>query len=115
MSKTYIPSELLKSNWGYEVNDYYFTIHTYENCYQQYNSTYCDCIRLYHDLDYQSSNRFSCSNNFSVSIPYSNLTSDYWYRKDIDKSLLIFLIIFIFGIYMPYRIISRLFGRWLKV
>ena len=115
MSKTYIPSDLLNSNWGYELNEYYFTIHTYENCYSQYSTTYCDCIRVYHDLDYQVSNRFTCSNNFSVSIPYSNLTDNFWYRKDIDKSLMIFLIIFVFGILLPYKVLSRLFGRWFKI
>ena len=115
MSKTYLPNELINSNWGYELNEYYFTIHTNENCYQNYNTWYCDCIRVYHDLDYQYSNRFICSNNYSVSIPYSNLTSDFWYRKDISNSLIIFLVLFLFGIYLPYRIISRIFGRWLKV
>lgn len=115
MSKTYIPSDLLNSNYSYELNGDYFIIHTNQNCYQNYNTTYCDCIRVYPGLDYQVSNRYTCSNNYSVSIPYSNLSSDYWYRIDIDKSLIIFLVIFIFGIYMPYRVISRLFGRWLKV
>lgn len=115
MSKTYMPSELLHNNWGYELNDYYITIHTYENCYNQYNTTYCDCIRLYYNLDYQVSNRFICSNNFSVSMPYNNFTSDFWYRKDITNSLIIFTILFIFGILIPYKIISRIFGRWLKV
>lgn len=115
MSKTYIPSELLNNNWSYELNDYYFTIHTYENCFNQYNTTYCDCIRLYHSFDYQYSNRFSCSNNFTTYVPYNNLTSDFWYRIDIDKSLIIFMILAIIIIFIPFKIIGRWFGRWLKV
>ena len=115
MSKTYIPQEILNPNWGYELNEYYITIHTNENCYQNYNTWYCDCIRLYYDLDYQISNRYACNTNYSVSIPYNNLSSSYWYRKDIDKVMILFLIFFIFIILFPYKIISRLFGRWLKV
>lgn len=115
MGKTYIPSDLLNSNWSYEFNDYYFTIHTYQNCFNQYNTTYCDCIRLYHSFDYQYSNRFSCSNNFTTSISYDNLTSDFWYRVDIDKSLTIFMILAIIIIFIPFKIIGRWFGRWLKV
>lgn len=113
--KTYVPSDLLNSNYGYELNDYYITIHKNTNCYQQYNTTYCDCVRLYYNFDYAISNTFTCSNSYSVSIPYSSLSSDFYYRKDITNSFIIFTIIFLFGIYLPYRILSRLFGRWLKV
>lgn len=91
MAKTYIPQELLNNSWGYEINEYYFTIHTNENCYQNYNTWYCDCIRLYHDLDYQYSNRFTCSNNYSVSIPYSNLTSKRTFINSTRQIIIIYI------------------------
>lgn len=43
------------------------------------------------------------------------LTDNVYYRNDIDKILLCFIIIVIFCFYFPYKIISRLFGRWLRL
>lgn len=45
----------------------------------------------------------------------SVLTDSFYYRNDFSSILIIFLIMFIFVIYFPYRVISRFFGRWLKV
>lgn len=44
----------------------------------------------------------------------SSLTSNVFYRNDIDSILVIFLILLLICFYFPYRIISRMFGRWLK-
>ena len=49
MSKTYMPSDLLNSNWSYELNDYYFTIHTYENC--NHNKLYCIVDSNFHKYE----------------------------------------------------------------
>ena len=45
----------------------------------------------------------------------SEVTQNVFYRNDIDKILLTFIIILIIGFYFPYKIISRMFGRWLKL
>lgn len=45
----------------------------------------------------------------------SEITSNVFYRNDIDKVLICFIIILFICFYFPYKIISRLFGRWLKV
>ena len=45
----------------------------------------------------------------------TNFTTDVYYRNDFADILFIVFVFFIFVIYMPYRIISRAFGRWLKV
>lgn len=50
-NKIYIPDEMLDSNFSYYYDDNYITIITDNNCYTQYNSTFCDC------------NRFILSNN----------------------------------------------------
>lgn len=117
MGKIYMPQNMINSNWGYELNadDNYFVVHTYNNCYNNYNTQYCDCYKIYPTMDYITTNAFACYRGNYASINYNDLTSDFWYRIDIDKSLIIFTILFIFGILIPYKIISRLFGRWLKV
>ncbi len=43
------------------------------------------------------------------------ITNDVYYRNDFDSVLIIFLILFIFIIVLPYKIMSRAFGRWLKI
>lgn len=43
------------------------------------------------------------------------ITTDFYYRFDLDSILVCFLIITIFCFYFPYRLISRMFGRWLKI
>lgn len=116
MSKIYMPSNMINSNWSYEVNaDDYYVIHTNNNCYYNYNTQYCDCYKVYPTIDYLTTNAFACYNGSYASINYNDLTDDYWYRIDIDKSLFIFLILFIFIILIPFKILGRWFGRWLKV
>ena len=117
MSKIYMPSNLINSNYSYEMNgDDYFVVHTNNNCYNNgYNTIYCDCYKVYPTQDYLVTNAFACYNGNYASIPYNNLTSDFWYRIDLDKILIIFLILAIFIIFIPYKIIGRWFGRWLKV
>lgn len=60
------------------------------------------------------STTFNQYSTLPTCISSSNITTDYWYRIDFDKILIILFIILILCFYFPYRIISRLFGRWLK-
>lgn len=43
-----------------------------------------------------------------------NVTTNVFYRNDIAEILITFFILLLVCFYFPYRIISRLFGRWLK-
>lgn len=56
--------------------------------------------------------------NYSPNIPIclskNVLTDNVYYRNDFDSILVIVFILLIICFYFPYRIISRLFGRWLK-
>lgn len=114
--KTYLPTEDINSNWKYRINDDYYLIITNQNCYTQYNTTYCDCYYRYPKNDYIRSETQSCNWSSTNSwIPSSYFTDDYWYRLDLSNILIIFIILFIFGIYFPYRVINRIFGRWLKI
>lgn len=43
------------------------------------------------------------------------ITHDYYYRIDFMNICIIFLIFALFIVYLPYKLFSRLFGRWLKL
>ena len=113
---TYLPSEYINSNYTYSINDTYYVVRTNNNCYTNYSRQYCDCYNVYPKNDYLVSGSYSCdTTNVSAVVSYDNFTSSYWYRSDMPQILLMFLILIIFIVYFPYRIISRLFGRWLKI
>lgn len=44
-------------------------------------------------------------------ISFDNITNNYWYRVDISNVLTMFLIINIFGIFIPIKIFSKLFRK----
>lgn len=115
MSKTYLPNEDINSNFHYSISEHNILVRTNRNCYTQYSTTYCDCYYIYPINDYIKSEISACNYNSGTWVNSNQFTSDYWYRLDIASVLIIFTIIFLFGIYMPYKILSRLFGRWLKV
>ncbi len=55
------------------------------------------------------------SQNYPICLNSSYVTTDVWYRTDIDSILVSFFIILIVCFYFPFKIFSRIFGRWLKV
>lgn len=112
----YLPSNLLNQNYQYYYNNNYFIVRTNQNCYTNYNTQYCDCFNVFQNNAYLVSQSYSCTApNQQYQIAYNKFTNDQWYRNDLSDGLIIFLIMFIFMIYLPYKICSRLFGRWLKV
>lgn len=44
-------------------------------------------------------------------LPTSDITNEYWYRVDFSNVLVMFLIINIFGIYLPIKIFSKIFRK----
>lgn len=44
-----------------------------------------------------------------------NVTNDLYYRVDFVNILIIFFIFSFFIVFLPFKIISRAFGRWLKL
>ena len=115
MAKTYMPQELLNNNYRYTISNDSILVHTNRNCYTQYNTTYCDCYYVYPKMDYLISNSNSCNYNPSTYVSVDSFTSSSWYRIDLPSILIIFLILFIFIIKYPFRILQRFFGRWLKL
>lgn len=71
-----------------------------------YNSNY-----LYND-GVQS---FSTYSTLPTCLDNSSVSNDFVYRNDFDSILIIFLIMVIFCVYLPFKIFTRFFGRWLKL
>ena len=83
-----------KNNTDYNYRDYYF------------NSNY-----IYRD----GSGSWSQYSTLPVCLDNNIITNDFYYRNDFPSILFIFFIFSIFVVYMPFRIFSRAFGRWLKL
>ena len=45
----------------------------------------------------------------------ATFTTNVFYRNDIDSIMITFFILLIICFWFPYRILSRAFGRWLKI
>ena len=80
------------------------------------DSTYTD---FYTDMDYYSKTGQTSwgqwSNSLPVCVSKKDLVSDVYHRVDFSNSLIIIFIFLILLIYFPYRLISRIFGRWLRI
>lgn len=102
MDKIYIPSNYINSNYSYRFNNNFIDIITNNNCYTNYNTTYCDCYR-YEYKNNVISNVYTCStNNSNASIDFTYITSDINYssaiREKFIQDKLILIGIFIIGI-----------------
>ena len=111
--KIYLPS-YSSTNCAYvSASD---TIRVYERV-PTTNSTvnYTDYFVNSHYLSRTGSTTFNQYSTIPVCLSSSDITNNVFYRNDIDSILVIFMILLIFCFYFPYRIISRMFGRWLKL
>ena len=68
-----------------------------------YNSNY-----LYND----GTQSFSQYTTLPVCLDNNSITSDYYYRNDLPDILFVFLVLSLFGIYIPLKIFMRLFRRF---
>lgn len=82
------------NNTSYKYRDYYI------------NSNY-----IYKD----GSGNWSQYSTLPVCLDNSLITTDFYYRLDFPNILFIFLVFSIFIVYIPFKIFSRAFGRWLKL
>lgn len=101
-----------------------------DNCAYIYNS---DIIRVYDSKpqhnstisykDYYIKSSYIFNNGVTSFSSYSTLptcissdriTTNVFYRNDLSDILIIFFILLLVCFYFPYRIIARMFGRWLK-
>lgn len=109
---TYLPTEYINQNYKYTINGDNIRIYTNNNCYQNYNSTYCDCLYIYPKIDYLTSEITSCNvSNLNSVINYEKFTDNYYYRIDFDRILVMFTIMSIFIILIPLKIFSKIFRK----
>lgn len=59
----------------------------------------------------EGTQQFGSYSTLPVCLPMDTLTSDFYYRLDFDKSLIIFFIFLIMCIYMPIKFVSRIIKR----
>lgn len=101
-NKIYIPTELLDQDYQYTINNNEITIYTNENCYTNYNTTYCDCYRYNEQYNIQTKN-YSCNvgNIGNYVINYQNLSDDindsYRITRDYMNDYIIMFLIVILG------------------
>lgn len=115
MAKIYVPEDYINKPcvelYGHNVLRVYDTKPALNS-----ESTYTD---FYTDMDYYSKTGYASwgqwSSSLPVCVPSSNLVSDVYYRVDFPSILMTIFIFLILLFYFPYKIISRVFGRWLRV
>ena len=112
MAKIYIPS-YENNNCAYIYNS--DVIRVYSST-PQYNTTvtYIDYYIKSSYISNAGSTSFGNYSNLPTCISSSNITTDVWYRNDLPDILIIFFILLLICFYFPYRILSRMFGRWFK-
>lgn len=114
MDSIYLPETITSNQCAYVYDK--DTIRVYESR-PNYNTdiNYTDYFINSNYIYREGTTRFNQYSSLPSCLDSSLFTDEVYYRNDFDKILIIFFIIFIFAIYFPYRIICRLFGRWLKV
>lgn len=116
MKNIYLPIENVNDFACFSVYDK-DTIRAYKTQPQlESSSEYVDFYINSHYLQNTGTQSWGQWQNYlPTCITKSSITTDVYYRNDFDSILIIFLILFIFIIVLPYKIMSRAFGRWLKI
>lgn len=105
----YLPEAYLNKPC-YIVNNGY--IRVYDTIHTNYQNVVYD---IYVNQNYQVK-KSTASYNSSIQCDVLNTyTSDFYYRNDLADILIIFFIISIIIFYLPFKIVSRFCGRWLKI
>lgn len=80
------------------------------------SSNYVDFYINSHYLESEGTQSWGQWTNYlPTCISTSAITTDFYYRTDMPEILTMVIIIAICVIYLPYKIISRLFGRYLQL
>lgn len=109
MAKYYVPS----LGACYVVNSSY--IRVYQTTPRQNSSSnYNDYYFNSHYVNTRGTQTWGTTSTLPT-CSTDTFTTNVFYRFDIDSILLTTFILLLICFYFPYRIISRLFGRWLKI
>lgn len=104
--KIYIPKEAYNENYKYYFNGNYIDVITNQNCYTQYNSTYCDC-KKYEYKENILSESYSCnSSGNNARIGFEKITTEIQNNKSertlYNQETQIYLIMIILGIVLAH-------------
>lgn len=88
-----------------------YDIYPQNNRSYNYRDYYTDSNYMYRD----GSGQWSQYTTLPICLSSDVITNDYYYRNDFASICLIFIIFAIIIIYLPFKLFSRLFGRWLKL
>lgn len=88
---------------GYDRQPSYNSNYNYRDYYIKSNYIYRD-----------GTGQWSNYSTLPVCLASDTITNDFYYRNDFDSICIIFVVFALFVVYLPYKIISRLFGRWLR-
>lgn len=106
MAKIYLPSDLVNKDCKV-VNENYVRVYL--------NNTYTSWTDVYFKSGYYlKSGQTNYTNNVSCDT-LNTYTDNIYYRYDLSDTLIIFLVLSIFCFWLPYKILSRSFGRWLRI
>lgn len=110
LNKMYIPDDYINTSFNYYFNGDYINIITPNDCYTNYNSTYCTCYMYNRDHNVVSE-AYSCNTNTSLpKISMDSITSDINYSKSIKNdyysSTIIYLLMFILALVFA-RMLTR--------
>ena len=99
LNKIYIPNDYINESYSYYFNGDYINIITNNDCYTQYNSTYCSCYQ-YNRENNVVSESYSC--NISSNLPKisnESITNDINYSNSLKTAYLgntgIYLLMFV--------------------
>lgn len=79
------------------------------------NSNYIDFDTRNHYFELNGNQSWSQYSTLPQCLPKQSITNDYVYRTDFSDILIIVLVFSIFCFYLPYKVFSRIMGRWMKV
>lgn len=79
-NKIYIPTTYNSQNYKYTISGDEITIITNNNCYQNYNTTYCDCYR-YNERYNIITESYACNSN-----PNNYIIDNDYISSDINDS-----------------------------
>lgn len=108
--KIYLPKEYVNNNYIYSLSDNHIVVNTRSNCYNQYNTTYCDCFSVYPNLNYVSTNIYACSVNLGNTISINDIDSNILNIPNISSVFIVWFIILL----IPMFIITKMFGVFRK-
>lgn len=88
----------------------YDRVPSYNTSYS-YRDYYVNSDYMYRD----GNGNWSSYSTLPTCLSSDVITNDIYYRVDLYKIMIIFIILAIVIIVIPYKFMSRIFGRWLRI